>query len=247
MKKVFLSLVLSQCLSLVAAAQVDMSTPKAYPHSFIEGALDLNGGGYSPVSLDAHPGTNWETRDISLTATGNYSFAKKTNDGTVGNNTGHSRSLTGDVFYKINAYWMVGGGGDWGKTYTELYKKRADSWRVGGGRDWFNSDVSLRITAEYFRHFNESTEYPKPQTFTTPSGGTTQAYGCKCTNGVQGIFINFWEPSPYTAHHFFFHVSSSISTFHETITDPYNYVLTRQQKGTTYIDGSSTIGVVYRF
>ena len=221
--------------------------PALYPHPFIEGEVDLNGAGYSAISLDAHPGLAWETSKISFTGIADYSFARKTNDGTVNNNTGHSRSLNGDIFYKLNQYWMVGGGGSWGKTYTTNYKKQADSWRVGGGRDWFRSDVTFRITAEYGRHFNESTSYPTPQLFTTPTGGTNKAYGCKCTNDVQGVIINFIEPSPYTAHHYFFSVTSSVFWFHDTVTDPHDYALTRMQKSIHHQGGSSSFSVIYRF
>lgn len=235
------------CFAFAETPAPVSDVPALYPHPLIESAMDLNGGGYSPISFDAHPGLAWETSKISFTGIADYSFAKKTNDGTAGNNTGHSRSLNGDVFYKLNQHWMVGGGGDWGKTYTTNYKKLADSWRVGGGRDWFRDDISFRITAEYFRHFNESTSYPTLQTFATPTGGTIQAYGCKCTNGVQGVIISFIEPSPYTAHHFFFHVESSVFGFHDTVTDPYDYALTRTQNGVHHLDGSSSISFIYRF
>ena len=217
----FAILTLLLCFSM--AAQTNNNPPAAWPHPFIEGQLDLNGNGYTPVTLDAHPGLNWETARFSFIGIADYSFARKTNDGTLHNDHGHSRTLQSDLFFKVGDGWLLGGGAGWNKTYTTNYDKIAYSWRSGGGKDFLGDYYSARLTAQFFRHFNEQTIYPN-------------APGCACSNDLGGVLIDFWQPSPSTAHHWFFHTQMSVDNF-------------RNNPGpaTRYTSDTTTIGVLYRF
>ncbi len=205
-----------------------------FPHLYTESGISLNGGGESSVSGNISAGVAIEERHFITNLEARYDTARKANDGTVGNNKGRVRGADAELFYRFSN-WYLGSGGRFGQTLTTNYAKQSAHLAFGGGRDWFRYDYSLRIQLMYLPHaINERTKYPD---------GT----GCKCNNGTQGLTIDFWMPSPATAHHVFFHEQFLPIWFHDTVTDPVNAPLTQLQKSNYHVSGYLQLDLMFRF
>jgi len=66
-------------------------------------------------------------------------------------------------------------------------------------------------------------------------------------NAVQGPLISFYMPSPSAKGHIFFRATQGIYEFHETVTEPSNLTLTRQQIGDRSVTSSGELTLMYRF
>ena len=235
-------------LCVAAVAQTNNAPAKVYPHPYVEGALGLNGGGYSTVSFAPSTGIDFESKHFIAEGRFSYDLARKVNDGTNNNDKGHSIGYGGMGFFRLSDGWFFGGGYSYGKTITTNYDKEASEPAFGGGKDVLRSDWSGRFQLRYFWQRDFLVTYPTPVAFTPGPGQTSPSRYCaKCDNGLQGVGFDMWMPSPATAHHWFFHVSETPYWFHTTVTDPYNLPLTADQKSHHSYSSNASFGVMYRF
>ena len=222
--KTLIALILG-AMSILAAVAQEENKPvyDTYPHLNIVSAFGLNGGGYSTFSQKATVGLAIEKPRFLLSVSTGYDNARKTNDNTIGNNDGHTKSIGGSGFYRLNSGWFFGGGSGWAKLSTTNYTK--DSWHpsFGGGKDIFLDRWSFRLKCTY------------------------SLQGSDKDNGVQGPTLTFILPSPVTKHHFFFYESLNTSIFHATITDPTNKALTDLQRADRSYASFLTLGMMFKF
>lgn len=115
------------------------------------------------------------------------------------------------------------------------YNKQAAYARAGVGRDFISDSFSSRFEVMYMAPaMNERTRYPN---------GTN----CKCTNGLQGIDIHVWLPSPASSSHFLFHTQFTGVRYHDTITDPNSQVLLKSEGSQHAVDSFLSYGFITRW
>jgi hypothetical protein len=241
MKHFWLELLMA-AMSATCAAQEDLPSPR--PHLYAENAFTPSGAGYGS-GWAGSLGISCEEKRISASVEVSYGAEGKTGD-TTPISPGHTRSAAGLAFYRFGNSFL-GGGAGFGETLTTLYSKYAWYPAVGGGRDF----VGGRFQATYVRNMNEFTRYPVPQTDLTPPPNFIGRYTpttCKCNNGVQGIDVDMWAPSPASRHHFFFRANVEPIWFHETVTDPYStQSWVQTQRNTRQFSSVISAGLVGRF
>jgi hypothetical protein len=134
-----------------------------------------------------------------------YMNARKTNDNTLDNGSGHERFLEGRLFYPWRRNLYVGGGAQWSETSTTNYTKK--QWRptFGIGGDHFSNVTSFRWQILYITK------------------------GSDKSNAVQGPELQFWLPSPASKSHFIWRSTLGVYEFHATVTDPTDKALTAAQ------------------
>ena len=217
---------LSVTLALVAQEFVSSQKPTAdnsdqqprglLPRPFLYGGAGLMGGGYSPLAGEVGVGLRIDSRHFLASAEASYDNGHKTNDGDQPNPSGHDRGLAAATHFRLAAGWFAGVGARWSQLSTTNYSK--SGWRptFGGGKDYFLrgckgedcvTEFSMRLRVDYV--------LPGTDHF----------------NAVQGPLFSFYMPSPAAKGHFFLRMTQGIYEFHETVTEPYNVVLTRQQIG----------------
>jgi hypothetical protein len=229
MTKRFVVLLTVLMTSLIASAQQyapayeTWAQPSWMPHPIVFGGPSLVGNGYQTAALNAGGGFLIGSKQLFSDVEGRYMNARKTDDNTVDNDSGHERFLLGRAFYRVRPGLYFGGGAQWSETSTTNYDKQA--WRptFGLGGDHFGNGYSLRW----------QTLYIMP--------GTDRA------NAMQGPEIQVWFPSPASSSHFFFRETLGIYEFHETITDPTNASLTAQQKSDRSAAAFADFAVGWRF
>jgi hypothetical protein len=193
-----------------------------YPHPYLFGGLQLQGGGYAPTAWTGGVGVNVELKHLVFDSSASYATAHKTNDNTINNYSGHQRGLVGDAFYRFNKIY-VGGGASWSQLSTTNYTKQSWHPKFGMGRDWLRETFSMRGQVMYVLP------------------------GSDHLNGVQGPEISVWLPSPATAHHVFWRQTIGIYAFHDTVTDPSDKALTAEQIGNRSLSGYVSFNLMYRF
>jgi hypothetical protein len=179
-------------------------------------------GGYAPTALAGGAGLDIELKHLVFDSKASYDTAHKVNDNTVNNHSGHDRGLSGDAFYRFNKLY-VGGGASWTQLSTTNYSKQSWHPAFGMGRDWMRESFSLRGQVLY------------------------KLPGSDWQNATQGPELSVWFPSPSTAHHVFWRETIGIYSFHETVTDPSDKVLTAEQTGTRSVTGGVSLTMMYRF
>lgn len=169
-----LLLLSSLCFGQKPASQ-NLTSP--FPHPYIETSIGLNGGGYSPISSDNIGGIGIETKHLISTTEAEYDFVKKSNDGGPINTKGRERTLSSQVFYKLNNGLLLGGEYSWTDLSTTNYFKTNSRWEVGGGVDLISNEnqYSGRIISQYFQEFHSHSD-----------------------NGGKGIVFQVILPSPAT-------------------------------------------------
>lgn len=199
-----------------SGASDESVAPSWQPHPILFGGPSLMSGGYQPLSLSVGGGFLINSDNLVGDVEGSYENARKTNDGTVDNLSGHERHLEGRFFYRYSTGLFFGPGAQWSETSTTNYTKSA--WRptFGVGGDHFGDGYNMRWQAVYVMP------------------------GTDHLNALQGPEIQVWLPSPTSHSHFFYRQTLGIYEFHATITDPSNPVLTAQQKSSrnaaTFLD-----------
>jgi len=247
-----LALILVCSVATFAQETNNNLTSAFYPHPYIEGGLALNGSGESPVSLAYDSGVDYEQDRLTLTGNLGYNSAKKLDAG-----NGHSIGFGGSAFWRPKPLdgggswrsgWYVGGGAGFGKTVTDEYSKQSWQPKFGIGRDILKNDWSGRLQAAYFWQTKWLTEYPTPVQFTQGPGQPALSRTCsRCDNGLKGVEMDFWEPSPATSHHWFFHETVIPYWFHDSVTDPYDAVTTEIQKGNRHAGADAAFEMMFRF
>lgn len=234
--------VLSFCISALAQSP-------SYPLPYISAGGSLMPAGYASAAFNFGGGIMMDTRYFVLDSYAGYDTGHKDNDGTTynqDNNKGHDRYLRGLASYKHgNAYFGVGA--RWSELSTSNYIKggtifTAGAWHpvIGAGYDFLANDkfypLFMRGQVTYF--FKESKESIKYPNGTTCDG---------CGNGSNGIDLSLWFPSPARKHRLFLRMNFTIFGYHDTITEPYNTILTQEQIANKHITMADEFMLLWRF
>jgi hypothetical protein len=216
----------------VARQPVSQTFPGLFPRPFAYTGLGLMGGGYSPLAAEAGAGLRIDSQHFLASAEGTYDNGHKTNDNDQPNPNGHDRGLIGLADFRLSSGWFFGAGVRWSELLTSNYTKSA--WRptFGGGKDYFHrtcpvescdADFSMRLSVDYI------------------------LAGSDHTNALQGPLVSLYIPSPSVKRHIFFRETIGIYTFHQTVTEPSNLTLTRQQTGDKSVTSFGELTLMYRF
>ena len=188
------------------------TSPSWIPHPVVFGGPSLLGNGYQTFAANVGAGFLLKSNRVVGDFEGTYMNARKTNDATIGNRSGHERFLKGRIFFPWHKGLYFGGGAQWSETATTNYTKKA--WRptFGAGQDYFANDFSCRWQVLYITK------------------------GFDRSNAVQGPEIQLWLPSPASKSHFFYRQTAGVYAFHTTISNPSDSVLTAQQSNDRHVE-----------
>lgn len=202
------------------------------PRPFFYAGAGLMGGGYSPLAWEVGGGLRIDSRHFLASAEGEYDNGHKTNDNDQPNPKGHDRALAGTTYFRLSSGWFAGLGARWSQLSTTNYTK--SGWRptFGGGRDYFRKKCALENCISDFS-MRVQIDYVLP--------------GTDHYNAVQGPLVTFYIPSPSAKAHIYFRETIGIYEFHETVTEPSNVILTRQQIGDRLVTSFGELTVMYRF
>jgi hypothetical protein len=188
-----------------------------YPQPYIYGGLGLSrGAGYGLASANIGVGLMVNTQHFISDAVATYDNGHKVADGTGNNPQGHDRGLATNAYYKFPAGLFLGAGASWSQLSTTHYSKQAWHPSVGGGFDYLGKKCvaqrchvrwSLRTQFDYLFIGSEHVDRQ----------GCSVANG-QCTNGVQGVKLRFYLPSPVSNSHFIFREMLGIYDSHATVT-----------------------------
>jgi len=222
MRKIFtvLAFLVSSLSSLfVSLLAQDQPAPGPWPHPYLFGGADLNGGGgYQPLSYVLGGGFESEYTRGFWGAEGIFDGSKKVNDNT-GQNSGYTERVRIWGGYKQGSM-LFGTGISYSLLHTSLYSK--DSWhpRLGFGKDVNFRTAPTRLYAEYL--------FP----------------GSDVLNGVQGTEISWWIPRN---RHWCFRERFGAYLFHSTITDFSNRTQVIKQKHDRSVFNELQLTVMYRW
>ena len=205
----------------VFSAELPLSNPYV-PRPYAIVGFSINGSGYQPISENVGGGLRVDASRILSNIEVGYGNARKVNDATFNNHSGHERSAQARTFYKIGNDFYFGGGAQWSQTSTTNYSKQ--SWRptLGIGKDLRRNTYSLRVQCMYILR------------------------GSDKINGSQGSEISLTYPSPDSNHHFYFRSEIGVYRFHttDTFSDP---VTSTMQRGEHHVTGNLAYHFIYRF
>lgn len=209
------TVVLCSAIGNGMAQDLEQKPPITRPRPYFYSGLDLEGNGSTVVNYVIGAGVQENTPHVLFDGYAAYMNTRKTDDNTINNHNGRTRFLYAAPRYRLKSNWFVGIGARWTELSTTNYTKQGFRVFAGGGRDW----TSTRISADYLRTVSE---HVNRQGCPVPHG--------QCTNGVQGIDIQWFAPSPSSRSHLLFRMDLTPFWFHTTVTttDP---VLTRRQQG----------------
>jgi hypothetical protein len=213
----------------------DLVSGRPIPVPVLTLGPSLMGGGYAVFAYRAEGGLNMEATHIVFHALAAYDNGHKVDDGDQPNPKGHDRYLEGAIYFRParpgwTRMFYLGAGYRWSQLSTTNYTKGGSRPEFGGGYDWFlrscsacRRDYSMRIEMNWL------------------------AAGSDWQNGSHGPETNLIWPSPREKRHWFYHEKIAVYRFHETITEPSNLPLTRQQLSHRSFNGFTDFGVTYRF
>lgn len=206
---------------IVLGAELPLSTRYA-PRPYGVFGLSINGSGYQAIAVGMGGGFRMDSPRILSSVEVGYGNARKVNDATINNHSGHQRFAQARTFYKLGNGCYFGGGAQWSQTSTTNYSKQ--SWRptFGVGKDFMRNTYSLRLQGMYVLP------------------------GSDKINGSQGPEISLMYPSPASNHHFYFRSVLAVYRFHttDTFSDP---VTSAMQRGDHHFTGTLTYNFIYRF
>jgi hypothetical protein len=202
------------------------------PHPFVYSGAGLMGAGYVPLAWEAGGGLRIDSAHLLASAEGWYDDGHKTNDGTGPNPKGHDRGLDGAAYFRFSSGWFAGAGARWSQLSTTNYTKGA--WRptFGGGKDYFRNRCAAADCVPDFS-MRLSVDYVLP--------------GADKANALQGPLLSFYLPSPAAKGHIFFRQTLGVYSFHETVTNPSDLMLTRQQIGDRSVTSFGELTIMFRF
>ena len=207
--------------TIVLAAEIPVSNP-FIPRPYGALGFSINGSGYQPISELMGAGFRLDSPHILFGSEVGYGNARKVNDGTLHNHSGHERSAQVRAFYKMSTGLYFGGGLQWSQTSTTNYSKQA--WRptLGMGKDFTRSTYSLRVEGMYILP------------------------GSDRINGNQGPEISLTYPSPAYNHHLFVRSVLLVYRFHttDTFSDP---ATSARQDSDHHVTAKLTYSLLYRF
>jgi hypothetical protein len=223
-------------------SEVEPLLTRLFPHPYLLFGPALGGGGYRPLALRVETGLNVESRHWVMKALAAYDNDRKTDDGTQPNPKGHDRYLDGGIYFRPSwlpsqlAFlgtpdrWFFGGGYRWSQLSTTNYTKGGSRPQFGGGRDFVmrscslcRRDFSMRVAVDYF------------------------TAGTDWQNGSHGAEVTLTFPRPRENRHWFWREQIEIYRYHQSVTDPTNIALTREQLSNKGVDSASNFGIFYRF
>lgn len=206
---------------MLLGAELPLSDPYI-PRPYGVFGFSINGSGYQAISEEMGGGLRMDSPHILSSVEVGYGNARKVNDATANNHSGHERSAQARTFYKLGSGFYLGGGAQWSQTSTTNYSKQA--WRptLGIGKDFMRNTYSLRLQGMYI------------------------LTGSDKINGSQGPEISLTYPSPASNHHFYFRSVIGVYRFHttDTFSDPETSALQRRDHHTT---GNVIYSFIYRF
>jgi hypothetical protein len=218
---IFLVLCLLLSPSIALGGELPLSNPYI-PRPYGVFGLNINGSGYQAISENMGGGLRLDSPHILSSVEVGYGNARKVNDATINNHSGHERSAQARTFYKLSSGFYFGGGAQWNQTSTTNYSKQ--SWRptAGIGKDLLRNTYSLRVQCMYILP------------------------GSDKINGSQGPEISLTYPSPATNHHLYFRTIVNVYRFHttDTFSDP---LTSAMQRGEHRITGNLAYYFIYRF
>jgi hypothetical protein len=207
--------------TMVLGQELPMST-SYIPRPYGVLGLSINGSGYQSISEGIGGGLRVDSPRVLSSVEVGYGNARKVNDATINNHSGHERSAQARAFYKLNNGLYFGGGVQWSQTSTTNYSKQA--WRptLGVGKDYLRKTYSLRLQGMYILR------------------------GSDKINGTRGVEISLTYPSPASNHHFYFRSVIDVYRFHttDTFSDP---VTSAMQRSDLHVTGFVTYNLMYRF
>jgi len=190
------------------------------------------GGGYAPFAAIGGAGFRIDSNRFLLDANGQYDNGHKVNDNDQPNPKGHNRVLVGSAYYRLPAGWSFGAGVRWSELSTTNYRKSSWAPTFGGSKDYFRNhcqpencvgDFSLRLGVDYM------------------------LAGTNWENGSQGPLLTLYVPSPTVKAHIFWRETVGIYRVYDTVTDPTNAVMTREQMSNHHWDNFAEFTLMYRF
>jgi len=158
------------------------------PVPYVYGGFELShGSGYAPAAGTVGGGLNIDSSHLIVLAETSLQNAHKQDSG-----TGTELDVKGRTFLRAAQGWYFGGGAQWSRLSTSLYRKQA--WRpvLGGGKDLFRENFSMRAQIVYVLP------------------------GSDHLNAVQGPEISLCMPSPAGRTHLFYRQTLGIYGFHQT-------------------------------
>lgn len=178
--------VLLLALAVSAAGQAT-NLQSPFPRPYVFGGVDLNSGGYDPLDIHGGVGVRVDSKHFLFNIEGAADNGHKSDS-----HTGSDKFVQARAFYRFNNGWYVGGGDQWSELKTSLYEKH--QWRptAGVGRDFIGPFFSARLQTLYV------------------FSGTDKL------NGVHGVDVSLWIPSPATKAHLFFFEDLDMYRFHQT-------------------------------
>jgi hypothetical protein len=199
------------------------ASPSWIPRPMIFLGPSVVGNGYQLFAANLGGGFLLKSSQLVGEFNAFYMNAKKTNDGTFDNHSGHERFLQGRVFFPWHKGWYFGGGAQWSETATTNYTKKG--WRptFGAGQDYFTDGFNTRWQVLYI------------------TKGTDRG------NALQGPEIEFWLPSPASKTHFFYRQTLGIYEFHTTVSDFRDRALTARQTSDRHVASFADFCIGWKF
>ena len=229
---------MAQCLVVpaflwasMASAQEGPNLHITRPRPYFFTGMNLDGNGGRVLNYAIGSGIQQEKGRFSLDAYAEYVNTRKTDDNTINNHSGHTRTLYAAYRYWLRNGWFFGGGSRWSELSTTNYVKQALRPFAGAGKDWSRTRVSVDYLWTLSEHVNR-------QGCPVPNG--------QCTSGVQGFDLQWFLPSPRSRSHVLFRMDFTSFWFHTTVTttDP---VLTKQQLGQRSVGSTLSYTMLFRY
>lgn len=229
--------VLFLCSLQCCWAQVPVSPLEATydrrPRLVVWPRLNLNGGGFQPVSFSGTIGTGMEMRHLVWEVSGTYNAAKKVEWTDLKDNInphGNVRSASVSLFYRTDGGWLFGAQGYYAQLRTTLFRKIGEGISVGVGKDFmgscpncFGPPVSMRFKVMY----------------SLPVHCYTQNnFHCviPTVDVEQGAAFEYTVPCPCeTQRHVFWKVTANVS------------IIKTSEHGSYTHDGGAAMGPIFRF
>jgi hypothetical protein len=215
-----------------AASGGGVLAPEFIPRPFFYAGAGLMGAGYAPLAWEGGGGLRIDSQHFLASAEGAYDNGHKTNDNDQPNPKGHDRTLAATTYYRLSSGWFAGLGARWSQLSTTNYTKGAWGPTFGGGKDYFHKKCAVENCGSDFS-MRLSVDYVLP--------------GTDHSNALQGPQVSFYMPSPSAKGHIFCRETIGIYEFHETVTEPSNLTLTRQQMGDRSVTTFGELTLMYRF
>lgn len=219
-------------IALFALTATFVGAQSAIPRPFVYGGLDLGNN----VGYVGGVGLQENTMHFLFAGDASYDNDGKSDDNANVLRNGFDRRFKGAAYARLTNGWFFGAGARWALLHSAAYDKEQWHPTAGIGKDIIDDDFSMRFVADYVTPFGA--EHTSRNGCTVPKG--------QCGNGVQGIDVSLFFPSPQVRGHFFARITIGAYGAHATVTstDP---KLTSQQKSSLSALSETQLTLMYRF